>query len=75
MHHRCLTTDVATGPWTDNHVVALTSEDDWATAQIVGVAPYETLATTAAAVGDDIYVIHPHIIDADPPTLERVVFR
>ena len=59
----------------DNHLVALTSEDDWATAQIVGVAPYETLATTAAAIGDDIYVIHPHIIDADPPSLERVVFR
>ena len=59
----------------DNHVVALTSEDDWATAQLAGVAPYETLATTAAAIGDDIYVIHPHIIDADPPSLERVVFR
>ena len=59
----------------DNRVVALTSEDDWATAQVAGVAPYETLATTAAAIGDDIYVIHPHTTDADPPSLERVVFR
>ena len=67
----------------DNHVVALTSEDDWATAQVAGVAPYETLATTAAAVGDDIYVIHPNyaaaeplnFANADPPSLERVVFR
>ena len=67
----------------DNRVVALTSEDDWATAQVAGVAPYETLATTAAAVGDDIYVIHPNFAaaeplnfaKADPPSLERVVFR
>ena len=67
----------------DNQVVALTSEDDWATAQIVGVARYETLATTAAVVGDDIYVIHPNFAAADPlnfakagpPSLERVVFR
>ena len=58
-----------------NRVVALTSEDDWATAQLAGVAPYETQATTAAAVGDAIYVIHPHFADADPPSLERVVFE
>ena len=35
-----------------NRVVALTSEDEWATAQLAGVATYETQATTAAAVGD-----------------------
>ena len=58
-----------------NRVVALTSEDEWATAQLAGVAPYESSATTAAAVGDDIYVIHPHFADADPPSLERVVFE
>jgi sugar lactone lactonase YvrE len=57
-----------------NRVVALTSGDDWATAQLAGVASYETQATTAAVVGDDIYVVHPHFADADPPSLERVVF-
>ena len=54
---------------------ALTSEDNWATAQLAGVAPYETQATTAAVVGDDIYVVHPHFADEDPPSVERVVFQ
>ena len=58
-----------------NRVVALTSEDDWATAELAGVAPYETQATTAAVVGDNIYVIHPHFAAADPPSVERVTFR
>ena len=58
-----------------NRVVALTSEDDWATAQLAGVATYETQATTAAVVGDDIYVVHPHFADEDPPSVERVVFQ
>ena len=58
-----------------NRVVALTSEDEWATAQLAGVAPYETQATTAAAIGDDIYVVHPHFSDEDPPSVERVVFQ
>ena len=58
-----------------NRVVALASGDDWATAELAGVATYETQATTAAVVGDDIYVVHPHFADADPPSLERVVFQ
>ena len=58
-----------------NRVVALTIEDNWATAQLAGVAPYETQATTAAVVGDDIYVVHPHFADEDPPSVERVVFQ
>ena len=58
-----------------NRVVALTSSDDWATAVLVGVAAYETQATTAAVVGNDVYVVHPHFGDADPPSLERVTFQ
>jgi hypothetical protein len=58
-----------------NRVVALASEDNWATAHVVGVATYETPASTAAVVGDDIYVIHPHFADEDPPSVERVVFQ
>ena len=58
-----------------NRVVALTSEDDWATAQVAAVAPYETQATTAAVIGDDIYVVHPHFAGDDPPSVERVVFQ
>ena len=58
-----------------NRVVALTSEDDWVTAQLAGVASYEIQGTTAAVIGDDIYVVHPHFADQDPPSVERVVFQ
>lgn len=58
-----------------NRVVALTSDDDWASALVAGVASYEEQATTAAVVGDDVYVVHPHFADDDPPSFERVVFE
>ena len=58
-----------------NRVVALTSSDDWATATLAGVAVYEAQATTAAVVGNDVYVVHPHFGDAEPPSLERVTFQ
>ena len=58
-----------------NRVVALTSDDDWATAGVAGIASYEEQATTAAVVGDDVYVVHPHFADDDPPSFERVVFE
>ncbi len=58
-----------------SRVVTLTSEDEWATAQPAGVAPYETQATTGAVVGEDVYVVHPHFADPDPPSLERVTFQ
>lgn len=55
-----------------NRVVALTSSDEWVTAQVVGVAPFAIQGTTAAVVGADIYVVHPHFADQDPPTVERI---
>ncbi|MXZ73072.1 MAG: SMP-30/gluconolactonase/LRE family protein [Acidobacteria bacterium] len=58
-----------------NQVVALTSDDDWATASVAAVASYETQATTAAVVGDDVYVVHPHFADEDPPSITRVTFE
>ena len=59
----------------DNRVVALMSSDDWTSAELAGVATYSVQATTGAAVGDDIYVVHPHFADQDPPSVERVTFR
>ena len=56
-------------------VVKLRSGDDWATAQRAGVATLVGQATTAAAVGDDIYAVHPHFADADAPSVEQAVFR
>ena len=58
-----------------NRVVALVSSDEWASAQQVGVAPYEVMATTAAVVGDDLYVVHPHFRDDGVPSIERVEFE
>ncbi len=55
-------------------VVALTSSDGWVSAEVDGVASYEGQSTTGAAVGDDIYVVHPHFGDADPPMIDRVTF-
>ena len=48
---------------------------NWATAQLAGVATYEIHGTTAAVVGDDVYVVHPHFGHEDPPSVERVVFQ
>jgi hypothetical protein len=55
--------------------VALTSSDDWATASRVAVAKLVGQATTAAAAGKDIWAVHPHFMDADPPSLEQAVFK
>jgi sugar lactone lactonase YvrE len=55
-------------------VVALSSNDDWASAQVAGVARFEGQATTGAAVGDDVYVVQPHFADQDPPVILRAVF-
>jgi sugar lactone lactonase YvrE len=59
----------------DNRVVALTSSDEWMTADLAGVAAYEPQGTTAAVVGDDVYVVHPHFADDDPPSVSRVEFQ
>ena len=59
----------------ESRVVALTSVDEWATAELAGVATYEGQATTAATVDGDIYVVHPHFADEDPPSVERVTLQ
>ena len=56
-------------------MVALTSGDAWVSAEVAGVANYEEQATTAAVVGDDVYVVHPHFADEDPPSITRVTFE
>ncbi len=58
-----------------NRVVALSSNDGWATAQLAGVGPFTSPGTTGAVVGDDIYVVQPHFADQEPPSVERVTLR
>ncbi len=53
-------------------VLVYRSEDDWASAELVGTAGFAGQATTGAAVDDDIYVVQPHFNDAEPPVILRV---
>ena len=59
----------------NGRVVALTSNDGWASARIAEIAPHEGQATTAAAMGQDIYAVQPHFADQDPPMILRSVFQ
>jgi hypothetical protein len=56
-------------------LVAFESNDDWASARRVAAAPLVGQATTAAAVGNEIWAVHPHFADADPPSIEQAVFQ
>jgi hypothetical protein len=56
-------------------LVAFRSADDWVTAQRAGVAVLVGQATTAAAVGADVWAVHPHFGDAEAPTIEQGVFH
>jgi sugar lactone lactonase YvrE len=60
---------------TEPLLVAFRSTDGWTSAQRAGVATLAGQATTAAIVGDDIWAVHPHFADAEPPTIEQAVFR
>lgn len=55
--------------------VAFTSIDDWATAQRAGVARLAGQASTAAVVGNDIWVVHPQFSGSGPPSLELAVLH
>lgn len=59
----------------NGRVVALVSNDDWSSARIAGVGTHSGQATTAAAVGNDIYAVMPHFNDQNPPVLFRVQFN
>ncbi|HEY3517945.1 MAG TPA: hypothetical protein VGL98_12935 [Gammaproteobacteria bacterium] len=56
-------------------LVAFMSNDNWTSAQRVATAILNGQATTAAVVGDEIWAVHPHFADAEPPTIERGVFQ
>ena len=60
---------------TEPRLVKFRSNDDWATAQRAGVAVLAGQATTAAAVGGDVWAVHPHFNDAERPTIEQGVFN
>lgn len=59
---------------TDGRVALLRSDDGWTSASVVGAAPHMGQATTAAAVGADIFAVQPHFNDAEPPSIHRAEF-
>ena len=57
-------------------VVALRSADDWKSATLVGTGTFSVPATTAAVVGDAVYVVHPQMSEATvAPVIERVAIQ
>lgn len=50
------------------------SDDHWNTARLTGMASFNGQGTTAARVGDEIFVVQPHFADAEPPEILRARF-
>lgn len=50
------------------------SDDNWSSARLSGMASFSGQGTTAAAVGDAIYVVQPHFADDEPPVILRARF-
>lgn len=57
-----------------SRVLKYHSDDNWRSARLTGVASFEGQGTTAAAVGNDIYVVQPHFSDQEPPVILRAEF-
>jgi len=60
---------------TEPRLVEFRSDDNWATANRVAEAVLNGQATTVAVVGNELWAVHPHFGDAEPPTIERAVLR
>lgn len=61
---------------TEPRLVAFRSNDNWMSAERAGVATLTGgAATTVAVVGDELWAVHPHFDDQDPPTIERGELR
>jgi sugar lactone lactonase YvrE len=61
---------------TEPRLVAFRSNDNWLSAQRAGVADLTGgAATTVAVVGEELWAVHPHFNDQEPPTIERGVLR
>lgn len=55
-------------------VMKYQSDDHWNSARLTGMATFKGQGTTAAAVGDDIFVVQPHFADTEPPEILRAKF-
>lgn len=57
-----------------NRVSLIRSSDGWASATVVAQTTLDTMASTAAVVGDHVYVLHPHF-DADGTPAQYEISR
>jgi sugar lactone lactonase YvrE len=57
-----------------SNVLKFRSDDNWRSADLVGLATFEGQATTGATVGDDTYVVQPHFADSGAPEILRAKF-
>jgi hypothetical protein len=57
-----------------SRVLKFRSDDNWRSAQVVGIASFEGQATTAAVVGDDVFVVQPNFTSPEPPVILRARF-
>ncbi|MEQ8313888.1 MAG: SMP-30/gluconolactonase/LRE family protein [Gammaproteobacteria bacterium] len=57
-----------------SRVLKYSSNNNWRSASLSGMARFGGQGTTAAAVGNDIYVVQPHFADPEPPVILRAQF-
>lgn len=57
-----------------SRVLKFHSEDNWRSAQLVGLASFPGQATTAAVAGDEVFVVRPNFTSSDAPVILRAKF-
>ncbi len=57
-----------------SRVLKYMSDDSWRSANLAGMARFEGQGTTAATVGDEVFVVQPHFADDEPPVILRAAF-
>lgn len=57
-----------------SRVLKYMSDDNWRTARLAGMARFDGQGTTAATVGDEVFVVQPHFADPEPPVILRAQF-
>ncbi len=57
-----------------SRVLKFHSEDNWRSAQLVGLASFPGQATTAAVAGNEVFVVRPNFSSSDAPVILRAQF-
>ena len=57
-----------------SRVLKFSSDDDWRSAKLVGLASFPGQATTAAVAGGEVFVVRPNFTSTDAPVILRAQF-